>query len=86
MRRNCLKQKNNSKSASILPMNLKQIQDKPIGVLLLAGALLINRFFSGSPSMDFFAGMLTGLSLVLNIKYIIVVSKKRKLKHLHSSE
>ena len=67
-------------------MNMKQIQEKPFGVVLLAVALVINRFLSGSPLMDFFAGMLTGLSMVLNIQYIIVVSKNRKLKHLHSSE
>jgi hypothetical protein len=67
-------------------MNMKRIQNKPIGVIMLAIALVINRFLSGFPIMDFFAGMLTGLSLVLNIQYIILVSKNRKLKHLHSSE
>lgn len=59
-------------------MNMKQIQDKPIGVVLLAGALLINRFLSGFALTDFLAGLLTGLSLVMNIKYIIAVSNSRK--------
>lgn len=67
-------------------MTMKQIEDKPIGVILLAIALVINRFLSGYALSDFLAGLLTGLSLVLNIKYIIAVSKNRKLKHSYLSE
>jgi hypothetical protein len=61
-------------------MNTEQIQNRPIGVIFLAVALVINRFLSGSPFLDFMAGLLTGLSLVLNIKYIVAIANQRKLK------
>lgn len=67
-------------------MNMKLAQDKPIGVVLLAFALIINRFLSGFPLMDFLAGLLTGLSLVMNVKYIIAISNSRKSEQLRSSE
>jgi len=56
---------------------IKKIQVLPVGVLLLAIALLMQRFVSHSPLSDFMEGLLFGLSLVLNIKFIVEKSKNK---------
>ena len=50
---------------------IKKIQVFPLGVLLLAIALLMQRFVSPGPLSDFMEGLLFGLSLVLNIRFIV---------------
>ena len=60
-------------------MKVKQILNRPIGFILLALAILIDKFLPQSNPLDFMCGLFTGLSLVANGYYIFVVSKKRQL-------
>ena len=57
---------------------IKKIQVLPVGVLLLALALLMQRFVSPSPLSDFMEGLLFGLSLVLNGKIIVDKSRNKR--------
>ncbi len=57
-------------------MKYKQFSELPIGVLLLAIALLIERFLPENNVFDFTVGLLIGLSIVLNLKYAYKRSKK----------
>jgi hypothetical protein len=57
-------------------MKYKQYSELPIGVLLLAIALLIERFLPENNVFDFTVGLLIGLSIVLNLKYAYKRSKK----------
>jgi hypothetical protein len=57
-------------------MKYKQLSSQPIGLLLLAIAILIERFLPENNGLDFIAGFLFGLSIVLNISYIYKRSKK----------
>lgn len=59
-------------------MNNRQVLALPIGLILLAIAILIERFLPASDLLDFIVGVLTGISIVLNIFYIFAISKKRK--------
>lgn len=57
---------------------IKQIFATPIGVTLLVLSVIVTRFLPTTAFFDFFSGLLLGLSLVLNIYYIIIISKKHK--------
>ena len=57
---------------------LEKLLVTPIGVILLALSLIATRFFPACPFIDFLSGLLVGLSLVLNVYYIIIISKKQK--------
>jgi hypothetical protein len=57
---------------------MKQLLAAPIGVILLALSVLVTRFFPSTAFFDFFSGFLLGLSLILNIYYIIIISIKHK--------
>ena len=46
----------------------------PIGLLMLASSILMNRFLPNSESLDFVSGFLMGLSMVINIAGIIIFS------------
>lgn len=46
----------------------------PIGLLMLASSILINRFLPNTESFDFVSGFLMGLSLVINIAGILIFS------------
>lgn len=59
-------------------MKLKQALAMPIGMLLLAVAILMGKFLPHNNLFDFIVGMLTGLSIVLNIYYIVTISHKSK--------
>ena len=59
-------------------MKFKQILAMPIGMLLLAIAILIKKFLPDSNLFSFLEGFLIGLSIVLNIYYIIVMTQKNK--------
>lgn len=59
-------------------MKMKKILSMPVGAILLAIALIIERFVPTSNISSFFIGMFIGLSLVLNIYYLIIVSKEKK--------
>jgi hypothetical protein len=58
-------------------MKLNQLLSTPVGAILLAIAIVIEKFIPGSPAIDFTIGFLLGLSVVLNIYYIFVVVSKR---------
>jgi predicted Kef-type K+ transport protein len=59
-------------------MKLKQILSLPIGVILLAVAILMEKFLPETRTLDFIEGILMGLSIVFTITYIIMVSKKAR--------
>jgi hypothetical protein len=48
----------------------------PIGIILLALAILIDKFLPQTNLLDFTGGLFTGLSIVLNGYYIFTISKK----------
>ncbi len=58
-------------------MKYKQILEWPLGLILLAVAILIERFLPENDGLDFIAGFLTGLSIVLNLGYIYKRSKRK---------
>lgn len=62
-------------------MTRKQLLALPIGMLLLAIALLMEKFLPGNNFLDFTEGFLIGLSIVLNIYYLIGTSRKVKKVH-----
>jgi len=57
---------------------LSQLLATPIGAILLAFSLIVTRFFPSTAFYDFLSGFLLGLSLILNVYYIILISKKHK--------
>ena len=57
--------------------NLTQLLATPIGVILLAMSFIVNRLLPTTTFFDFLSGLLLGLSLVLNVNYIITISKKK---------
>lgn len=58
--------------------NLLQILSLPIGMISLALGIILNRFLPENELTDFCMGFLLGLSIVLNIYYMIKVAKKNK--------
>lgn len=63
-------------------MDKKKNLTMPVGVILLALAIIIEQFVPSSNISNFFIGLFIGLSIVLNIYYLIIVSKARK-KEVH---
>jgi hypothetical protein len=59
---------------------MNQILAAPIGVTLLALSIIISRFFPSTAFWDFLSGFLLGLSLVLNVYYIIITTKNLRSK------
>jgi hypothetical protein len=57
-------------------MKLKQTLMMPVGMLLLAGAIVMQKFLPHNDLFDFTSGVLIGLSIALNIGYIIAISRK----------
>jgi len=57
-------------------MKFNKFSERPFGVLLLVIALIIERFLPENNALDFTAGFLFGLSILLNISYIYKRSKK----------
>ena len=57
-------------------MKFRQLSDWPIGAGLFAIAIVMNRFLPSTPSFDFIEGLLTGLSIVLNLQYVYKRSRK----------
>ena len=57
-------------------MKNKRLLSIPVGILLLAIALILERFFPANDGLDFISGFLIGLSIVLNLKYISLRSKR----------
>jgi len=57
-------------------MKIKQLSAFPIGVVLLAITILMDRYLPVNNVVDFIQGMLLGLSLVLLFKYYYKRSRK----------
>lgn len=59
-------------------MKLKYILTLPLGMVLLAIAILMGKFLPASNYLDFIEGLLIGLSVILNIYYIIAIIRHTK--------
>jgi hypothetical protein len=59
-------------------MNLRHLVTMPIGMILLAIAILMEKFLSSNTMLDFIEGVLIGLSIALNLLYVFLVSRKIK--------
>jgi hypothetical protein len=60
-------------------ITLNRLLMAPFGGILLVVAIIMNKYCPETSSFDFITGFLFGLSLVLNIAYIfLLTSKKRK--------
>ena len=57
-------------------MKIKQFLGWPLGIALLAIAILIEKLLPANDGLDFISGFLFGLSVVLNLKYIFNRSKR----------
>lgn len=54
-------------------MKLLQILTFPTGLFLLGTAIMLQKMLPVSDSLDFFIGLLFGLSAVLNVFFIIII-------------
>jgi len=61
-------------------MKLEKVLALPIGMICLAIAILMGKFLPVTNLFDFIEGLLTGLSIVLNIYYIFVIVKNKNEK------
>jgi len=52
----------------------------PIGIVMLAIALIMEKFLPSTPFFDFTEGFLMGLSIVLNVYYLVAVSRRMRKK------
>ena len=59
-------------------MKLKYILTLPVGMVLLAMAILMEKLLPSNNILDFLEGLLMGLSIVLNIYYIGAIIHKTK--------
>jgi len=64
----------------ITKMRINKTLTMPIGLILLAISLIMNKFLPSNPLFDFIEGFMMGLSIVLNIVYIIAISRKNGTK------
>ena len=62
-------------------MKKAQLLTLPIGLILLAAAILMEKFLPATDSLDFIVGFLMGLSIVLNIYYIIALVSHKHEKY-----
>jgi L-lactate permease len=61
-------------------MKMNKLLTMPIGLILLAIAIMMDKFLPSNSSLDFIEGFLMGLSVILNIVYIIATIQKTKTK------
>lgn len=57
-------------------MNNQPVLTWPLGTGLFAIAILMNRFLPATNLFDFIEGFLTGLSIVLNLRYAFNRSRR----------
>jgi len=57
-------------------MKIKQLSPIPIGIVILAIAILMQRYLPGNDLVDFIQGLLIGLSIALNLRYVFIHSRK----------
>jgi hypothetical protein len=65
---------------SDIKMKINKLLTMPIGLILLAIAIVMDKFLPSNSALDFIEGFLMGLSIVLNIVYIIATIQKTKTK------
>lgn len=58
-------------------MKDKQFLALPIGIVLLGISILMGRFLPSTDLFDFLEGLLIGLSIALNIGYVIYHVRKK---------
>lgn len=61
-------------------MKMNKQLTMPIGLILLAIAILMDKLLPSNSSLDFIEGFLIGFSIVLNVVYIWTTVKKSKTK------
>ncbi len=59
-------------------MRTQNLLAMPTGIILMAIAIIMIKFFPVNNMFDFIEGFLIGLSIVLNIFYMFNISKKSK--------
>ena len=48
----------------------------PVGIIMLATAIILEKFAPQNGILDFFIGMLVGMSIVFNIYYIYIKARR----------
>lgn len=61
-------------------MKLPKVLAQPVGMILLAIALMMEKFLPATTLFDFIKGLFFGISIILNIYYIVIVFQKTKLE------
>jgi len=61
-------------------MKIKQVLALPVGMIFLAIAIMMEKFLPANHLYDFIEGLFTGLSIVLNIYFIFVITKNKNEK------
>ncbi len=56
--------------------SLSKILAIPVGIIMLALAIILEKFVPQSGILDFFIGMLVGMSIVFNIYYIYIKARR----------
>ena len=59
-------------------MKQSRLLTQPIGMICLAVAILMGKFLPGNNLNDFIEGFLIGISIVLNIRFIVINSTVNK--------
>ena len=59
-------------------MKKQNLLAMPIGIILMAIAIIMIKFLLSNNIYDFIEGVLIGLSIVLNLFYMYFISKKSK--------
>ena len=59
-------------------MKKQNLLAMPIGIILMAIAIIMIKFLPSNNIYDFIEGVLIGLSIVLNLFYMYFISKKSK--------
>jgi len=60
----------------MLTMKIKQLSAIPIGIVLLGIDIMMRRYFHVNNLEDFIQGLLIGLSIALNLRYVFNHSRK----------
>jgi hypothetical protein len=52
-----------------------------IGMLSITISIVLSRFFDGIPVIDFLEGMLSGISVVMNLTFLYKFGRENRLKN-----
>ena len=59
-------------------MKLVRALAQPVGMIFLVIALIMDKFLPATNLFDFVKGLFFGISIILNIYYIVIVFQKNK--------